>query len=226
MNLDGNPSALRRIGLSLLCAFCLTSAPLSLAQNAKPAATISLPSPVTTGGKPLMQALAARRTAREFKRTRLPPQLLSNLLWAAFGINRPASGGRTAPSAHDVQEIGIYVVMADGAYLYDARRNVLRLTVSRDLRALTGLQAFVKNAPVNLVYVADFARFTRDSEADKVFYSAADTGFISQNVYLFCASEGLATMVRAYIDKPALARAMRLTPNQHVILAQSVGYAK
>lgn len=173
-----------------------------------------------------MQALAARRTTREFKGTSLPQQLLSNLLWAAFGINRRASGGRTAPSAHDMQEIGVYVVMADGAYLYDARRNVLRLAVPRDLRALTGLQAFVRDAPVDLVYVADFSRFTRDSEADKAFYSAADTGFISQNVYLFCASEGLATMVRSYIDRPALAKAMRLAPNQRVILAQSVGYAR
>lgn len=218
--------ALWRIGLALLCAACWTSASVSPAQGARAAATISLPPPVTNGGKPLMQALAARHTTREFKDRRLPQQLLSNLLWAAFGINRPASVGRTAPSAHDVQEIGIYVVMADGAYLYDARRNVLRLAVSRDIRALTGLQAFVRDAPVDLVYVADFARFTRDSEADKLFYSAADTGFISQNVYLFCASEGLATMVRSYIDKPALAKAMRLTPNQHVILAQSVGYAK
>jgi len=218
--------ALRGIGLVLLCVFGLTGACSSPAQAASAATTILLPPPVTTGGMPLMQALAARHTAREFKDTRLPQQLLSNLLWAAFGINRPASDGRTAPSAHGVQEIGIYVVMADGAYLYDARRNVLRLVVSRDIRALTGLQAFVRDAPVDLVYVADFARFTRDTAADKTFYSAADTGFISQNVYLFCASEGLATTVRSYIDRPALAKAMRLAPNQHVILAQSVGLAK
>jgi nitroreductase len=183
-----------------------------------------LPPPQTSGGKPLMQALRDRSTSREFKSTALPPQVLSNLLWAAFGINRPKTGGRTAPSAHDAQDIDIYVVTPERVFLYDARRNVLETVVVKDIRALTGRQDFVAQAPVNLVYVADFNKFPRDSEEDKVFYSAADAGFISQNVYLFCASEGLATMVRAYIDKPALAKAMQLKPAQRIILAQSVGY--
>ena len=183
-----------------------------------------LPPPQTSGGKPLMQALRDRSTSREYKSTALPPQVLSNLLWAAFGINRPKTGGRTAPSAHDAQDIDIYVVTPERVFLHDARRNVLETVVVKDIRALTGRQDFVVKAPVNLVYVADFNKFPRDSEEDKVFYSAADAGFISQNVYLFCASEGLATMVRAYIDKPALARAMKLKPGQRIILAQSVGY--
>lgn len=189
-------------------------------------AVLALPAPQTAGGMPLMQALQERHTARDFKGAPLPQQLLSNLLWSAFGINRPMSGGRTAPSAHDAQDISIYVVTEDGARLYDAKNNLLRLVSTRDIRALTGRQEFVSDAPVNLVYVSDFDRFPRDSEEGKVFYSAADAGFISQNVYLFCASEGLATMVRAYIDKPALARALRLKPGQHIILAQSVGYPK
>ena len=188
--------------------------------------TIRLPAEQTAGGKPLMQALKERHTSRDFRRDPLPPQVLSNLLWAACGINRPASGGRTAPSAHDTQEIGIYVVMGDGAYLYDAKANALHLVRVGDLRAWTGLQSFAREAPVSLVYVADFAKFTRDSEPDKAFYSAADTGHISENVYLYGASEGLAVMVRAYIDKPALAKVLGLKPNQHVILAQSVGYPK
>lgn len=206
-----------------LCAALLPGARPSLADELQ---SLVLPTPQTTGGKPLMQALRERRTSRQFKPEPLPPQVLANLLWAAFGINRPESGGRTAPSAHDAQEIGIYVVTAERVYLYDARSNALRLVLAGDIRALTGRQAFVKDAPVNLVYVADFDKFPRDSEADRIFYAAADAGFISQNVYLYCASEGLATMVRAYIDKSALAKAMRLKPGQHVVLAQSVGYPK
>jgi nitroreductase len=186
----------------------------------------ALPAPQTTGGKPLMQALQARRTVRDYRPDPLPPQILSNLLWAAFGVNRPAQGGRTAPSAHDAQDIDIYVVTADSVSLYDARRNRLQRVLARDIRALTGRQSFVRDAPLTLVYVADFEKFPRDSEADRIFYSAADAGFISQNVYLYCASEGLATMVRAYIDKPALANAMHLSRHQHIILAQSVGYPK
>lgn len=212
-----------RAGVFLVCALFLVGARSSPADELK---ALVLPTPQTVGGKPLMQALKDRRSAREFRNAPLPQQVLSNLLWAAFGINRPANGGRTAPSAHDAQEISIYVVTAGRVHVYDASNNTLRPVPAGDVRALTGRQDFVKNAPVNLVYVADFDKFPRDSEADKIFYSAADAGFISQNVYLYCASEGLATMVRAYIDKPALAKAMRLKPSQHVILAQSVGYPK
>lgn len=186
----------------------------------------TLPPPQTSGGKPLMQALQARHTSREFKSNPLPQQTLSNLLWAAFGINRPATGERTAPSAHDAQDISIYVVTPDSVRIYDAKKNILQLVAAQDIRALTGRQPFVKDAPVNLVYVADFGKFPADSEDERIFYSAADAGFISQNVYLYCASEGLATMVRAYIDKPALARAMLLKPSQHIVLAQSIGYPK
>jgi nitroreductase len=184
----------------------------------------TLPAPQMDGGKPLMQALKERHTSRAFKGDSLSPQVLSNLLWAAFGINRRASNGRTAPSAHDAQEIDLYVVTADSVRVYNAHNHVLRLVAAKDIRALTGRQGFVKSAPINLVYVADFDKFPRDSADDKAFYSAADAGFIGQNVYLFCASEGLATMVRAYIDRVALAKAMLLKPNQHIVLAQSVGY--
>jgi SagB-type dehydrogenase family enzyme len=200
----------------------------SLTRAAAPGlpAPIQLPAPHISGGKPLMQALMDRRTSRDFRPDALPRQTLANLLWAAFGVNRPASGGRTAPSAHDAQDIDVYVVLAGGAYLYIAKQNTLTPVRAGDLRALTGRQAFVRDAPVSLVYVADFTRFPRDSEKDKTFYSAADAGHISQNVYLFAASEGLATMVRAYIDKPALARSLGLRPTQRIVLAQSVGYPK
>jgi len=187
---------------------------------------VVLPKPQTEGGQPLMQVLKDRHTSRDFSPRKLPDQILSDLLWAADGINRPDTGKRTAPSAVNWQEIDIYVALADGLYLYDAKTHTLEPVLAEDLRALTGGQAFVKDAPLNLVYVADRSRMGKASEADKDMYSAADTGFISQNVYLYCASEGLATVVRGSVDRPALAKAMQLRPEQRIILAQTVGYPK
>jgi SagB-type dehydrogenase family enzyme len=194
----------------------------SLAAELKP---IELLQPQMDGGMPLMQALKARSSSREYSSKELPLQVLSNMLWAAWGINRP-DGKRTAPSAMNLQEVDIYVALAQGLYLYDAKENMLKPVLSKDLRAMTGGQPFVKDAPVNLVFVADYSKMGKVPTKDKAFYSAANTGFISQNVYLFCASEGLATVVRGYVDKPALARAMKLRPNQKVVLAQTVGYPK
>lgn len=185
---------------------------------------IKLPPPNLNRGKSLMQSLQARKSSRDFSTKKLPIEVLSNLLWAADGINRPESGRRTAPSAVNWQEIDIYVAMADGLYLYNAKDHVLKPVVKQDVRALTGKQAFVKEAPVNLIYVADFSRMGGGSAEDRNFYAAADTGFISENVYLYCASEGLATVVRGSVDKEALAAAMKLRGNQKIILAQTVGY--
>lgn len=187
---------------------------------------VQLPAPQTDGGKPLMQALKERRTARSFSTERLPRQILSNLLWAAHGINRPDTGGRTAPSALNWQEIDIYVVAEEGLFLYEAKQHALIKLLPQDVRGLTGLQSFVKEAPVNLVFVADIAKTNRASEKDVDLYTAADAGFISQNVYLFCASEGLATVVRGSIDREALAKVMMLRPDQKILLAQTVGYHK
>jgi SagB-type dehydrogenase family enzyme len=186
---------------------------------------IELLKPQMDGGMPLMQALKARKSSREFSNEKLPLQVLSNMLWAAWGINRP-DGKRTAPSAMNLQEIDVYVALEEGLYLYDAKENILKPVLPKDIRAMTGGQPFVKDAPVNLIYVADYSRMGRVSAKDKAFYSAANTGFISQNVYLFCASEGLVTVVRAYMDKNALAKVMKLRPNQKIILAQTVGYPK
>jgi SagB-type dehydrogenase family enzyme len=196
---------------------------LSIAEDLKP---IQLPNPQMGGGKPLMQALKERQSSREFGAEKLPIQVLSNLLWAAGGVNREDSQKRTAPSAHDWREIDIYVATADGLFLYDPSVNVLKPVLSEDIRELTGKQPFVKVAPVNLIFVANYSRMSGASDEDKTFYSAADTGFISQNVYLFCASEGLATVVRGYVDKPALAQKMKLAPDQAITLAQTVGYPK
>jgi len=197
--------------------------PGSLKAELKP---IQLLPPQTEGGRPLMQVLKDRKSSREFGTEKLPPQVLSNLLWAAFGVSRPDSGKRTAPSAMNWQEIDVYVAMTDGLYLYDAKTHTLQPILAKDVRAAAGIQPFVKDVPVNLIYVADFTKMGKATAEDKVFYSAVDTGFISQNVYLFCASEGLATVVRNLIDKPALTKIMKLRPEQRVILAQSVGYPK
>jgi nitroreductase len=185
---------------------------------------IQLLEPQMDGGRPLMRVLKDRMSSRSFRPEKLPMQMLSNMLWAAFGVNRPASGGRTAPSASNSQDMDIYVAMVDGLFLYDAKANLLKPVLPDDIRALTGRQVFVKDAPVNLIYVSDLSKMLRASAADKDWYAAAHSGFISQNVYLFCASEGLATVVRESIDRPALAKAMRLRPDQKITLAQTVGY--
>lgn len=172
-----------------------------------------------------MQVLSDRKSTREFGSGTLSPQTLSNLLWAAFGINRP-DGRRTAPSAMNRQEVSIYVATPEGVYIYDAKDNVLNPVLAGDFRAATGTQSFVKDAAVNLVYVSDLSKTDNAASPEGEMYTAADVGFIAQNVYLYCASEGLATVVRASIDKPALAKTLNLQANQKIILAQSVGNPK
>jgi SagB-type dehydrogenase family enzyme len=196
---------------------------LILGQELKP---FILPAPQTDGGKPLMQALKDRHSTREFSFEKLPPQVLANLLWAAFGINRPDTGKRTAPSAMNWQEMDVYVATAEGLYVYDAKGNKLDPVLALDVRGATGVQPFVKDAPVDLVYVADFAKTGKSSAEDRNLYTGADAGVIAQNVYLFCASEGLAVVVRGSVDRVALAQLMKLRPDQKILLAQTVGYPK
>ncbi len=211
------------LACTLILALVLMCPSLSPAKETK---SIRLLEPQTDAGRPLMQVLKDRHSTRTFSSEKLPLQVLSNMLWAAFGINRPDVGKRTAPSAKNRQEIDIYVATADGLYLYNAQTHKLDLVLAKDIRAMTGRQEFVGEAPVNLIYVADFARMGERPESEKVFYSAAGTGFISENVYLYCASEGLATVVRGWIDRPALAKCMGLRPDQNITLAQTVGYPK
>jgi len=195
----------------------------ALAEEAK---SIQLPAPQTDGGRPLMQVLKDRATVRAYASDPLPPQELSNLLWAAFDINRPDSGKRTAPTAMDRREIDIYVALPGGLYLWDPKTNALGLVLAKDIREATGMQEFVKDAPVNLVYVADMAKMGERGKEHHELYTWADTGFISENVYLYCASAGLATVVRGALDREALAATMGLRPDQKVVFAQTVGYPK
>jgi len=186
---------------------------------------LPLPPPQLEGGRPLLQVVKDRRSARAFSPKPLPAQVLANLLWVGFGVNRPDSGGRTAPSASNSQEMDLYVATAEGLFRYEAKAHQLQPILGEDLRAQSGRQAYVAEAPVNLIYVSDLAKM-KGAPEDREFYAGAHTGFISQNVYLYCASEGLATVVRANIDRPALARRMGLRPEQRITLAQSIGYPK
>jgi len=177
-----------------------------------------------------MQSLKERKTSRSFSTRKLPIEVLSNLMWAACGINRPDSGKRTAPSAVNWQEIDVYVAMEKGLYVYDVKAHSLQPVLKKDLRknTTTFLQpsrSSVAGAPLQLIYVADYSKmsFVANDE-DKKLYSAADTGFIAQNVYLYCASEGLATVVRGMVDKDDLSKDMKLLDNQKIILVQAVGY--
>lgn len=178
---------------------------------------IDLPQPDRKGGMPLMQALNNRRSQRSFSPKALDMQTLANLLWAAWGVNRD-NGKRTAPSANNRQEITVYCAMQSGCYRYDAHQHRLVQITDTDLRAQTGQQGFVDDAPLNLIFAADM------DKASSEFYAACDTGFISQNVYLFCASAGLATVVRGWFDQKLLAKAMDLPQKMRIILCQTVGY--
>jgi nitroreductase len=189
------------------------------------ATSILLPPPTKHGGLPLMDALARRRSSRDFASAPLPLPLLSDLLWSAYGMNR-AGGGRTAPSALNAQEIDVFVALSSGAYLYDATAHQLNLVAASDLRRVTGYQDFVDEAPLDLVYVADHARMGLVPVAQRESYASTAAGAIAQNVYLFSACNDLATVIRAWIDRAAIADALGLTHDQQVLLSQTVGYPK
>lgn len=170
-----------------------------------------------------MEALKLRRSIREYSDRPLPRQVLSDLLWAAFGVNRP-SDDRTAPYWRHIMVIGVYAAMADGVWLYEPKRHALLPHLSSDIRAQTGLQDLVAGAPLNLIYVAHGERMPDITPVDRRLYASVDTGFIGQNVYLFCAPEGLASVFRGAVDYEKLDRTMQLGPGQFVTFAQTVGY--
>ncbi|MGD0233138.1 MAG: nitroreductase family protein [Syntrophorhabdales bacterium] len=160
---------------------CMTPT-IALAQEAK---SIQLSQPQAGSSNSLMQLLWKRSSSREFSPEPLPIGVLSNLLWAGFGINRP-DGKRTAPSAHNCQDIDIYVILPHGLYVYDAKANQLKLLLAEDLRGLAGTQPYVKEAPVNLVYVSDYAKLgEKEPNESKILLSGAHTGVIAENIYLY-----------------------------------------
>jgi len=208
----------------------LTKLALGLMGQLKPlppvgdaAALRALLPPSLSGGMPLISALSIRQSLREFAPEPLPEQVLSDLLWAAGGINRHHVDGRTAPSAMNAQEVLLYVAMPQGLFLYEPKLHALRLVVASDVRRVTGNQDFVDTAPLDLVFVADHARMKLVPAAQREAYAHATAGAMAQNVYLYCASEGLATVIRAWFDRDALARAMGLQADHQLLLSQTVG---
>ena len=210
-----NIKLMKRNLFILTLLFCMGSL---VAQN------ITLPKPQTTGGKPLMQALQERATNRNIDSKELTPQVLSNLLWATNGQNRP-DGRRTAPTASNCQEIEVYVFLSTGIYIYEPASHSLILKKEGDFRKESNRQEIVGG--VNLVFVVDYNKMARydNDPAAKEFYSATDVGYVSQNAYLFCASEGLATVVQGMIDREKLAELLQIT-NGKALLGQPIGYPK
>lgn len=186
------------------------------------AQNIKLPAPQKTGGKPLMEVLNERESNRAFANKDLSDQTLSNLLWAAWGFNR--ENKRTAPSSRDRQEIDVYVLLKKGTYIYDAKANTLIEVSKKDLRSFAGTQEFVASAPVNLVYVCNKNKISGKDDQALIEATYANTGFIAQNVYLFCASDGLSCVIRAMIDKAELSTQLKLKKDQMITLSQTVGY--
>jgi nitroreductase len=213
----------RAVNLGILATAALAAGPTRAAAELK---TIDLPPPWKDGGKPLAQAIWARRSIREYADKPVPIEVLSNLLWTACGVNRPASADRTVPSWRHAIESEIFVAAADGAWSYDARAHRLTQVIADDIRAQTGVQDYVGSAPLNLVYVADGGRLGGASADEKRLWAFTDTGFIGQNVYLFCASEGLATVFRGSLDRARLAQTLQLPAAKFVTCAQTVGYPK
>ncbi len=212
----------RQANAAILAGAALAAAP---SLSAPTPTQFILPEPRSTGGKPLMDALKSRHSTREYSDRPLPPQILADLLWAAFGVNRP-NGDRTAPYWRHVMVMDIYVAMADGVRLYEPKTHTLLSHLPDDIRALTGTQDFVASAPLNLIYVAHGERMQDVDPEARRLYASVDAGFIGQNVYLFCASENLATVFRGSVDTVKLGRALQLPDQQFVTFAQTVGFPR
>lgn len=185
--------------------------------------TVFLPE-ARTNKIPILKTIKARGSQRAFTKQKLTHQTLAEILWSAYGINRPESGKRTAPSSNNKQEIDIYAVMKKGTFLYNAHKHSLIKVSDKDLRALTGKQEFPAHAQLNIVYVLDYSRTPTSPRKRAKEVGAVAVGAIAQNVYLYCAAEGLGTVFRGWIDKEALAKAMNLGEHQYIVGAQSVGY--
>lgn len=186
---------------------------------------IALPKPNASGGMPLIDAVARRKSVREFSPREIPLQMISDMLWVAVGINRSETGGRTYASASNRQDLDAYVALKSGFYRYDPAANILKLVVKEDLRSATGNQAFVTDSPMTLVYVGNFTKWAEGITENSVRCASVSTGAASQGVYLYCASAGLNAVVRgcggAIYEKGSLDR-----KTQRVMLAHTIGFPK
>ena len=179
---------------------------------------IKLPAPDRSGGQPLMKSLNERKSARSFSEKDLSDQQLSDLLWAANGFNREDK--RTAPTARNCQELELYVIFKKGIYFYNAKEHKLILVKEGDYRKSAGIQDYVADAPLNILIVSDLEKAASSQ------YSYTNCGYISQNIYLYCASEGLATVARGAFNKEELHSLLQLPKSHEVLLAQTVGFPK
>jgi SagB-type dehydrogenase family enzyme len=199
---------------------------LTLSQAvAQTPAPMTLPAPQKDIGQPVMKVFQARQSIREYTDKQLSPQELSNLLWAAWGVNR-ADGRRTAPSASNMQEIDMYVILIQGVYKYNAANHALDLIASGDHRKEASTRDFVYQAPVILAYVADFSKARGGKTDSNMIFAHSDAAFIGENVYLYCASQGLGTVIMGSIDRDAYGKTLKINENQFVTYAQPVGYVK
>lgn len=187
------------------------------------AAAVALPPPRQSGGMSLMDALRLRASTREFEPAELDEQTLSDLLWATAGVNRRDVSGRTAPSALNAQEVLLHVATPKGLFRYEPATHALQLAQASDVRRVTGYQDFVDTAPLDLIYVADHRRMKLVPAAQRERYAYTAAGAMVQNAYLFCAANGLGTVVRAWFDHAALAAAMGLEADEQLLLCQTVG---
>lgn len=204
----------------IICLLVITIFGFAYAQDLK---TIALNPPDTTRGLPVMKALAQRASATEFDSVMLDIQDLSDLLWAANGVNRPEIGKRTAASAMNAQDIDVYVCLAEGIYLYDAKNHTLGLVCEGDHRAaVASRQQNFAAAPLFLILVSDIARFKFGEDSLKLVWAAEDAGIVSQNIAIFCAGVGLGTRPRAIMDQEKLRAVMKLGPTQHLMLNHPV----
>ena len=188
--------------------------------------TIQLQKPDTESGDALMKVIQNRKTTREFESTNLSLKHLSELLWVAYGINRE-DGKRTVPSAMALYPLDVYVALANGVYLYNPQKHELEPVIEGDHRALTGMQPFVQTAPVNLVFIANYSRYQGDRPIPQeawVRMASLDAGHCTQDVYLYCASEGLKSVVRGMAQEQELLSLLKLGENHQFIVAQTVGY--
>jgi len=212
----------REVNIGLLSSVVAAAATPAFAQ--KPQA-IDLPSPAMIGGKSLMQSLKDRQSIRAYSNQTLSKEILSDLLWAAWGVNRPQSDGRTAPHWRNVYALDIYLAMADGVWRYEPRSHKIIFHLDGDLRAqTTNGQPFVATAPLNLVYAFDMSKLTGANETEAIAAAAACVAMVGENVYLYCASASLATVFRQSVPGAKLAQTLKLPPSQIIQFAQTVGY--
>ncbi len=187
---------------------------------------IILPAPNKSGGMKLMQAFAERKSIKEFSDKEISLEQLSDLLWAMFGINRPESGRRTAPSAKNWQTTEMYVIRKDAVYYYDYKEHSLTLVKAGDFRIIAGKQEYAQEAPLNILLMANLDKMEICNELDVKVIASMDAGFISQNAYLYCASENLACVARLMLDYELIAKTLEYPKSMWPALALTIGFEK